>query len=176
MGMFNAIIPDELLNPTGVYKERLSQSALCYESTQVGDDEALAVRRWMDARHRLELASALQTPALPTTPPEAATAYAPKDDGDDDSVSRARTSSTTRDCSNGSTQAPCVSSAAYSIVNGVCTAPKITTTSGAVTVAASTSPELAFGATKASSTASDVGSGTVSTRTSARPCQVTARM
>ena len=28
MGMFNAIIPDHLLNPTGVYKERLSQSAL----------------------------------------------------------------------------------------------------------------------------------------------------
>ena len=28
MGMFNAIIPDDLLNPTGVYKERLSQSAL----------------------------------------------------------------------------------------------------------------------------------------------------
>ena len=28
MGMYNAIIADELLNPTGVYKERLSQSAL----------------------------------------------------------------------------------------------------------------------------------------------------
>ena len=28
MGMFNAIIPDELLYPTGVFKERLSQSAL----------------------------------------------------------------------------------------------------------------------------------------------------
>ncbi|HUR58044.1 MAG TPA: fucose isomerase, partial [Opitutaceae bacterium] len=27
MGMYNAIIPDELLFPTGVYKERLSQSA-----------------------------------------------------------------------------------------------------------------------------------------------------
>ena len=40
MGMFNAIIPDELLNPTGVYKERLSQSALYYETTQVSDDEA----------------------------------------------------------------------------------------------------------------------------------------
>lgn len=26
MGMYNAIIPDELLHPTGVYKERLSQS------------------------------------------------------------------------------------------------------------------------------------------------------
>ncbi len=50
MGMFNAIIPDHLLNPTGVYKERLSQSALYYESTQVADDEASAVRGWMEDR------------------------------------------------------------------------------------------------------------------------------
>ena len=28
MGMYNAIIPDELLFPLGVFKERLSQSAL----------------------------------------------------------------------------------------------------------------------------------------------------
>jgi hypothetical protein len=48
MGMFNAIIPDHLLNPTGVYKERLSQSALYYETTQVADDQARAVRRWME--------------------------------------------------------------------------------------------------------------------------------
>ena len=48
MGMFNAIIPDNLLNPTGVFKERLSQSALYYESTQVSDEEADAVRRWME--------------------------------------------------------------------------------------------------------------------------------
>jgi hypothetical protein len=48
MGMFNAIIPDHLLHPTGVYKERLSQSALYYESTQVADEEAAAVRRWME--------------------------------------------------------------------------------------------------------------------------------
>jgi hypothetical protein len=47
MGMYNAIIPDELLNPTGVYKERLSQSALYYESTQVSDREADDVRWWM---------------------------------------------------------------------------------------------------------------------------------
>src|SRR5205823_3281248 len=46
MGMFNAIIPDHLLNPTGVYKERLSQSALYYASTQVADDEAHEVYRW----------------------------------------------------------------------------------------------------------------------------------
>ena len=28
MGMYNAIVPDELLNATGIFKERLSQSAL----------------------------------------------------------------------------------------------------------------------------------------------------
>ena len=28
MGMYNGIIPDELLHPVGVYKERLSQSTL----------------------------------------------------------------------------------------------------------------------------------------------------
>lgn len=50
MGMFNAIIPDSLLNPLGVFKERLSQSALYYETTQVSDDEARAVRRWMEER------------------------------------------------------------------------------------------------------------------------------
>lgn len=47
MGMFNAIIPDHLLNPTGVFKERLSQSALYYESTQVSNKEADEVRDWM---------------------------------------------------------------------------------------------------------------------------------
>jgi len=50
MGMFNAIIPDHLLNPTGVYKERLSQSALYYETMQVKDREARAVRKWMEER------------------------------------------------------------------------------------------------------------------------------
>ncbi|MBN2474613.1 MAG: fucose isomerase [Pirellulales bacterium] len=50
MGMYNAIIPDELLNPAGVYKERLSQSALCYETSLVSDQEAQAVRRWMEDR------------------------------------------------------------------------------------------------------------------------------
>ena len=48
MGMFNAIIPDHLLNPTGVYKERLSQSALYYETTQVSDTEANKARSWME--------------------------------------------------------------------------------------------------------------------------------
>ena len=50
MGMFNAIIPDDLLHATGAYKERLSQSALYYETTQVNDSEAAAVRRWMEER------------------------------------------------------------------------------------------------------------------------------
>src|SRR5205823_4135358 len=50
MGMFNAIIPDALLNATGVFKERLSQSALYYEATQVSDSEAHAVRQWMEER------------------------------------------------------------------------------------------------------------------------------
>lgn len=50
MGMYNAIIPDELLYPIGVCKERLSQSALYYETTQVSDDEAKAVRKWMEDR------------------------------------------------------------------------------------------------------------------------------
>ncbi len=48
MGMYNAIIQDELLNPMGVFKERLSQSALYYETTQVSDREAREVRRWYD--------------------------------------------------------------------------------------------------------------------------------
>ncbi len=46
MGMYNAIIPDELLFQTGVYKERLSQSALYYATTQVPDAEAKAVFDW----------------------------------------------------------------------------------------------------------------------------------
>jgi hypothetical protein len=50
MGMFNAIIPDHLLHPTGVFKERLSQSALYHETTQVADEEARGVRAWMEAR------------------------------------------------------------------------------------------------------------------------------
>jgi hypothetical protein len=49
MGMYNAIIDDELLNPLGIYKERLSQSALVAEMGRVGDDEAQAVRAWLDA-------------------------------------------------------------------------------------------------------------------------------
>jgi hypothetical protein len=50
MGMFNAIVPDELLFPTGVYKERLSQSALYHGATQVSDAEARAVYDWLRAK------------------------------------------------------------------------------------------------------------------------------
>jgi hypothetical protein len=46
MGMFNAIIPDALLNPTGVYKERLSQSALYAGAMAVSDAEAREVYQW----------------------------------------------------------------------------------------------------------------------------------
>ncbi|MFF1395720.1 fucose isomerase [Streptomyces sp. NPDC058287] len=49
MGMYNAIIDDELLNPLGIYKERLSQSALVVEMNKVTDEEAQAVRDWLDA-------------------------------------------------------------------------------------------------------------------------------
>ena len=48
MGMYNAIIDDELLNPAGIYKERLSQSALVAEMNTVTDEEAAAVRTWLD--------------------------------------------------------------------------------------------------------------------------------
>jgi L-fucose isomerase-like protein len=48
MGMFNAIIPDRLLHATGVFKERLSQSALYHETTLVSDAEARAVLQWLE--------------------------------------------------------------------------------------------------------------------------------
>jgi hypothetical protein len=48
MGMFNAIVPDHLMNPLGIYKERLSQSALYYEATQVSDTAAHAAMKWME--------------------------------------------------------------------------------------------------------------------------------
>ncbi|MDX6330212.1 MAG: hypothetical protein QOI83_2595 [Streptomycetaceae bacterium] len=48
MGMYNAIFDDEFLNPLGIYKERLSQSALVAEMGRVGDEEAQAVRTWLD--------------------------------------------------------------------------------------------------------------------------------
>ncbi|MDT7810342.1 MAG: hypothetical protein QOJ42_258 [Acidobacteriaceae bacterium] len=50
MGMYNAIIEDNLLNPTGIYKERLSQSALVAAMAAVTDAEAQGVRSWLDKR------------------------------------------------------------------------------------------------------------------------------
>ncbi|MBL8162000.1 MAG: fucose isomerase, partial [Anaerolineae bacterium] len=50
MGMYNAIIDDELLNPLGIYKERLSQSALVAGMRLVSDAEAQKVRDWLNAR------------------------------------------------------------------------------------------------------------------------------
>ncbi|WP_022889510.1 fucose isomerase [Agromyces italicus] len=47
MGMYNAIFDDELVNRLGIYKERLSQSALYAEMLKVGDDEADAVGAWL---------------------------------------------------------------------------------------------------------------------------------
>jgi len=48
MGMYNAIIEDEALNAVGVYKERLSQSALVAKMKTIPDDEAQGVRDWLD--------------------------------------------------------------------------------------------------------------------------------
>ncbi len=50
MGMYNAIIDDELLNPCGIYKERLSQSALLAEMRLVSDHEAQSARDWLDKK------------------------------------------------------------------------------------------------------------------------------
>jgi L-fucose isomerase-like protein len=50
MGMFNAIIPDHALHACGVFKERLSQSALYHETTLVPDSEADVIRCWLDKR------------------------------------------------------------------------------------------------------------------------------
>jgi len=47
MGMFNAIVPDDLLHATGVFKERLSQSALYARMLTVTDEEAEEVLRWL---------------------------------------------------------------------------------------------------------------------------------
>jgi L-fucose isomerase-like protein len=47
MGMFNAIIPDDTLHATGVFKERLSQSALYAAMLQVSENEASAALDWL---------------------------------------------------------------------------------------------------------------------------------
>lgn len=50
MGMYNAIIDDELLNPLGIFKERLSQSALVAKMRTVAPAEAQAVFDWLRKR------------------------------------------------------------------------------------------------------------------------------
>ncbi|MDR2378522.1 MAG: hypothetical protein LBD70_03740 [Bifidobacteriaceae bacterium] len=50
MGMFNAIFDDSLLNPLGIYKERLSQSALYAEMLRVADGEAQSAYQWLVER------------------------------------------------------------------------------------------------------------------------------
>jgi hypothetical protein len=58
MGMYNAIVEDELLNAIGIYKERLSQSALYAEMMRVPDEEAILAKAWLDgAGLRFELGS-----------------------------------------------------------------------------------------------------------------------
>ncbi len=47
MGMYNAIIDDQMLNMTGIYKERLSQSALIAKMGDVSDEEAQGVYQWL---------------------------------------------------------------------------------------------------------------------------------
>jgi len=47
MGMYNAIIPDDLLHSTGVFKERLSQSSLYAAMQTVTDAEAQGVLDWL---------------------------------------------------------------------------------------------------------------------------------
>jgi len=47
MGMYNAIIPDELLSPLGIFKERLSQSTLYARMLTIPDEEARRVYDWL---------------------------------------------------------------------------------------------------------------------------------
>jgi len=50
MGMYNAIFDDEHLNPAGIYKERLSQSALVAAMRLVTDAEARTAHAWLEGR------------------------------------------------------------------------------------------------------------------------------
>ena len=50
MGMYNAIIPDELLHATGIFKERLSQSSLYARMLTVPEPEARAIYQWLTDR------------------------------------------------------------------------------------------------------------------------------
>ncbi|HEX3052951.1 MAG TPA: hypothetical protein VHP83_19990, partial [Aggregatilineaceae bacterium] len=50
MGMYNAIVEDDLLNAAGIYKERLSQSALVAAMRTVSAEEVRQARSWLDSR------------------------------------------------------------------------------------------------------------------------------
>lgn len=50
MGMFNAIVPDDILHATGIFKERLSQSALYAAMLKVTDEEADKVLSWLQEK------------------------------------------------------------------------------------------------------------------------------
>jgi hypothetical protein len=50
MGMYNAVTDDELMNPLGIYKERLTQSALWADMLIVPNDEADAVGAWLEEK------------------------------------------------------------------------------------------------------------------------------
>ncbi len=50
MGMYNAIIPDELLHPMGLFKERLSQSMLYAAMREVPDEAARRHYEWLKRR------------------------------------------------------------------------------------------------------------------------------
>ncbi|MBV8816063.1 MAG: fucose isomerase [Verrucomicrobia bacterium] len=47
MGMYNAIVPDELASPLGIFKERLSQSTLYARMLTIPDEEARQVYDWL---------------------------------------------------------------------------------------------------------------------------------
>lgn len=50
MGMYNAIVPDELMHAMGLFKERLSQSMLFAAMQQVSDDTARRHYAWLGKR------------------------------------------------------------------------------------------------------------------------------
>ena len=50
MGMYNAVVPDELLMKLGMFKERLSQSALYFATKNVSNSEGRACLDWLKAK------------------------------------------------------------------------------------------------------------------------------
>jgi hypothetical protein len=50
MGMYNAIVPDHMLHAIGIFKERLSQSALYAAMREVSDDVAAHHFKWLQQR------------------------------------------------------------------------------------------------------------------------------